>query len=61
MGTQESEWGAVPVAGLEQVDIGRSGIREMPVFDFPIGFSSAKSLYTSECCHLCGTSIRTWI
>lgn len=63
MGTQESEWVAVPVAGLEQVDIGGSGTREMPTFDFPKGYSTAKSLYTGECCHLCGTSIRNvyWI
>lgn len=63
MGTAPSEWVAVPVIGMAEVDTGNGKSQSMPQFDFPKGYSAAPSLYTGECCHLCGTPIKNvyWI
>jgi len=63
MGSQAEDWSAVRVAGVELCDTGSREPQEMPVFEFPKGYSNAKSLYTGECCHLCGISIKNvyWI
>lgn len=63
LGTPASDWLAVPVLGMEEVDAGEGKFREMPVFSFPQGYSKAPALYTGECCNLCGTTIKNvyWI
>lgn len=63
MGTLASEWIAVPVSGVDEVDTGAGKKSSVPVFSFPQGYSSAPSLYKGECCNLCGTPIKNvyWI
>lgn len=63
MGTQASEWSAVPVTGMEPVELDDGSEKVMPTFEFPVGYERAPSLYTGECCYLCGTTIKNvfWI
>lgn len=63
MGTHAGEWVAVEIVGVEPSEDDRGRAVEMPVFQFPDGYLKAPSLYSGECCHLCGTSIKRvfWI
>ncbi len=63
LGTSASEWSAVEVLGMEEIEAGPGKQQEVPVFSFPEGYEKAPSLYTGECCNLCGTKIKNvfWI
>lgn len=60
MGTVAEDWKAVPVVGTQKTEaFGKE--RDMPVFDFPQGYSLAPSIYKNDagpgskpCCELCG-------
>lgn len=63
LGTPASDWIAVEILGMEEIEEDSGEGQEMPVFSFPDGFEKAPSLYTGECCNLCGTKIKNvfWI
>jgi len=48
---------------MTNVDAGTDKGSEMAVFNFPAGYHAVKTLYTGDCCHLCGTLIKNvfWI
>lgn len=64
-----SDWAAVPIKGKEKTTNDKGEEMEMPVFDFPKGYTSAVSLFPmsntgTHNCELCGkTPIKTvyWI
>ncbi|MFA0809320.1 hypothetical protein [Microbulbifer epialgicus] len=63
LGTPSKDWEALPILGMEDVQIDGSKSKKMPRFSFPAGYKTAPSLYTGKCCNLCGTNIKNvyWI
>ena len=58
MGTSSSEWRAVPITGVSEVEV-NGKIKSMPNFDFPKGYAKAPTLYPINVggemnCELCG-------
>lgn len=64
MGTPSKEWRAVPIIGVQEVDV-KGKLKPMPLFDFPKNYSKAPTLYPLNTtgdmnCELCGrTPIKT--
>lgn len=58
-GTTASEWTAVPVTSMTEVDDGKGGVT-LPVFDFPQGYTPVVTPFSHQdnCCHLCGHDIK---
>lgn len=63
MGSDRSEWTAVPVLSMVETDCEDGTNRVMPQFSFPENYAEAPSMYKGECCNLCGTRIKNvyWI
>lgn len=67
MGTTMSEWSAVPVSGMNEIEGTGGQVVSMPVFDFPTGYEKAPTLFASDTsdtnCEWCGTRIKRlfWI
>ena len=63
MGTPATEWNAVVITGEAETTDDRGAPVNMPTFAFPQGYKDAPTLYTGECCGLCGTPIKRvyWI
>lgn len=57
--TTASEWVAVPVTSMTEVDDGKGGVT-LPVFAFPQGYTPATTPFShqQDCCHLCGHDIK---
>jgi len=61
MGTDISEWSAIPVSGETAVETDGGGMTMMPSFDFPSGYKNAPSLFQGEeTCQLCGHRIKKY-
>jgi len=58
IGSEITDWRAVPISGTVSTPGPKGKMVEMPVFDFPKGYKKSKTLYKSsqgnECCELCG-------
>ncbi len=64
MGTPQSEWRAVGISAMVETDTPQ-GMRAMPEFEFPAGYSPAPSRFAGkgDCCHLCSAEIKNvfWV
>jgi GGDEF domain-containing protein len=60
MGSSLDEWTAVEIEGMSVVPIS-GGVKPMPVFKFPSGYSPAPSIFQGGgSCELCGTPIKNY-
>lgn len=58
-GTKPSDWAAVPIKEVREVDDGNGGRVSMPIFDFPSGYEQVETPHSGEsCCSLCGHGIK---
>jgi hypothetical protein len=60
MGTEATEWTAVPIIGFNEIEVNGKE-KKMPLFDFPKGYSKAPTLYPMNTtgdynCELCSKS-----